>query len=126
MISDGGFPMAVGMTFLVEGNPIPKARPRLGRNGNVYTPRRTTKWETWVGLTAKMRRPQDWDLSGEFAVRLEFQVRTARADVDNLTKSVLDGLNKILWDDDRQVSQCDASRTVGTPAGVVVTVERIA
>ncbi|MCL6560039.1 MAG: RusA family crossover junction endodeoxyribonuclease, partial [Firmicutes bacterium] len=36
-------------------------------------------------------------------------------DIDNLLKSILDSLNGIAWEDDRQIAIVFAERIVGTP-----------
>jgi crossover junction endodeoxyribonuclease RusA len=103
----------------VPGKPQAKQRPRIGRNGHVYTPKETVAYEKLVG--------ESWLAAGGGLVpkgtavevvvhvygdRVEIEVNeaeglkaTARADLDNIAKSVLDGLNGVAWDDDRQVAK---------------------
>jgi len=87
----------------VPGRPVPKGRPRLGVRGRkafVYTPPDTKEYEKLVGWIAKCSgcRPVD----GPVAVDLDIYVRI-RMDLDNVAKSVLDGLNGIAYQDDGQV-----------------------
>lgn len=87
----------------IPGRPIPKGRPRLGIRGRkayVYTPPKTAEYEKLVGWVAKCSgcRPVD----GPVAVDLDIYVRI-RMDLDNVAKSVLDGLNGIAYQDDGQV-----------------------
>lgn len=94
-------------SFFVSGRPHAKARPRLGRGGNVYTPLTTVEWETEVKATAlelgigKMLGAVSADLL--FYLPGRGPAYKAKGDVDNLTKAVLDALNGIAYEDDIQV-----------------------
>lgn len=86
----------------VAGDPIPKGRPRRGKNGHTYTPARTTAAEEalkWEMKTVVLRAT-----SLPCAVRLQFRCATwRRCDIDNLTKLVLDAGNGVVWVDDQQI-----------------------
>lgn len=87
----------------VPGRPVPKARPRLGIQGRtayIYTPEKTLEYEKLVGWIAKSLgcRP----VQGPISVALDVFTRR-KMDVDNVAKSVLDGLNGIAYEDDDQV-----------------------
>lgn len=109
---------AGAISFTVSGNPIPKARPRRGRNGIWYTPQKTRDYERTVYMTAIRVVP--WETreamlahKGALRVNLRFFRDTYRAcDLDNLAKVVSDGLNGILWRDDRQIKKLKASMEV--------------
>lgn len=93
----------MAIKILVPGRPVPKGRPRLGVRGRkafVYTPPETREYERLVGWVAKASgcRPQ----SGPLAVELNIYAR-GRMDVDNVAKSILDGLNGVAYEDDDQV-----------------------
>lgn len=96
----------VGMrviSFTIPGRPVPKGRPRLGVRGRkafIYTPPKTREYEQLVGWTAKCSgcRP----IKGPVSVTLDVFCRR-KLDVDNIAKSVLDGLNGITYEDDSQV-----------------------
>ena len=93
--------MAIKIT--IPGRPVPKARPRLGMRGKtayIYTPQRTKEYEELVGWTAKAAGCKP--LEGPVEVELWCYTK-GRADVDNLSKSILDGLNGIAFEDDSQV-----------------------
>ena len=87
-------------TFFVPGRPVPKGRPRVTTRGT-YTPKRTRAYERDVGLCALAAgvRP----LSGRVGLKVTFRVRDARADLDNLGKAILDGLNGVAYGDDAHV-----------------------
>lgn len=94
--------------FTVPGNPIPKARARVV-NGHSYTPKRTTDHEALVRAYALGSgvRASKADLS----VKLTFyRADHRRVDVDNLGKCVLDGLNRIAWHDDTQITELIARK----------------
>ena len=100
----GGQVVTVVAEFIVDGEPVPKARARVV-NGHTYTPHRTRDAESAV-LQAWMRvgishRPRKED---RYKVRLTFWRGTRRAcDIDNLAKTVLDALNGHAWLDDSQI-----------------------
>ena len=90
------------MIFTVYGNPIPKARARVV-NGHSYTPATTTRFEHLVAAAARaagVREATDQPLRLEITFYRETR---HRCDIDNLGKSILDGLNRIAWRDDNQV-----------------------
>lgn len=89
--------------LVVPGRPVPKARHqvRLYQGGVVtYTPAKTREFEKAVRMHASHAgvRFQKGDLA---AVQLFYS--SSSADLDNLVKSINDGLNKIAWEDDRQL-----------------------
>jgi Holliday junction resolvase RusA-like endonuclease len=91
-------------TFTCEGPPQPKERARACSNGKHITPKKTRAYERLVGTIAGLQRPRMWRLDGRYRVEMRAYFGDARArDVDNVAKSVLDGLNRVLWHDDRQV-----------------------
>jgi crossover junction endodeoxyribonuclease RusA len=100
--------------FVVEGRPVPKKRPRVIRDGAksyTYTPKETVVHEEKIGWAWKEKGPKAWPLDGRYAVRIDFffAMKTT-ADIDNLIKSVLDGLNGLAWKDDRQVMSVRAEK----------------
>jgi crossover junction endodeoxyribonuclease RusA len=110
--------------FSIDGQPIPKARPRVSKK-RAYTPARTAAWEDAVGWAA--RAAQVEPAMGDVYVSLQFWRKgKARADLDNLVKGVLDGLNGIAYDDDKQVVSLRATVEYGhEKPGVDVIIERI-
>lgn len=87
----------------VPGRPVPKGRPRLGMHGRkayVYTPPETREYEKLVGWVAKAVGCKL--ASKPVAMTLEIFVRR-KMDIDNVAKSILDGLNGIAYEDDDQV-----------------------
>lgn len=113
----------------IPGKPVTKGRPRFAGNGRwAYTPRRTVAWESAVKAAASdvwlPREPSP----GPFIVRvyLYFPIpkgyskakkaecldgkRVPHGDLDNYTKSILDGMNQIVWTDDTVIRELHASK----------------
>ncbi len=94
------------MIFEVDGLPIAKARPRVA-NGHAYTPTRTKAYEDAVAWAAKEHMTErGLDMfEGAVAVSLYFWLPDHRnePDLDNLVKAAMDGMNKIVYADDKQV-----------------------
>lgn len=107
----------------VIGEPVPKERPRRGRNGQWYTPERTRMYEELVGWTWRQTRLKP--IPGPLVVRLEFILAKRDKDLDNLVKSVLDGLNGVAWQDDSQIVHLAAGKTKGKSGQVLIQVERL-
>ena len=93
------------LTFTIPGRAVPKGRPRMTRSGGVYTPKTTVDYEKMVagawndkfGMLA---------LNGKLRVTINIYTdRHAKQDVDNLAKSILDGMQRAgaFSDGDHQV-----------------------
>ena len=96
------------LKFFVAGEPRAKQSFRSTGKGRGYTPARIKAWQADVGWVAQQTmRNAGFDgpvANRGFHVNLDFQLGdNRRIDLDNLSKAVLDGLNGIVWDDDRNV-----------------------
>ena len=109
----------------LNGNPIPAARPRKGRNG-FYNPQRDliekARWQTvmqkenWhkmegalsMNILFKIKVPKS--LSKAKAKSLKGRAHTKKPDTDNLIKFVKDVLSGLVYDDDRTVSEVYAKK----------------
>jgi crossover junction endodeoxyribonuclease RusA len=106
-------------TIVIQGRPVPKGRPRLGRRGRVFTPEKT--------LIAEASIRDAWDgplFEGSVAIRVLFNDTTTevtvieydgtksklRGDLDNYVKTLMDGLNGVAWTDDKQVHYVEATK----------------
>lgn len=101
--------MSNSFSFIVPGIPVGKERPRKGKHG-FYTPKKTKDYEELVGFYAKkslmdekINTPHfNWRMDGKYILTIwifgEF-----KSDLDNVAKSIMDGLNKIAYNDDKLV-----------------------
>ncbi|MBN2334874.1 RusA family crossover junction endodeoxyribonuclease [Candidatus Bathyarchaeota archaeon] len=103
------------ISFEVEGDPVPKARPRTVRKGGrtwSYTPKKVMAWEKLVREEAG--KHFDEPLDCPVALTLGFYLRRPKSrrvdnyvvttpDLDNLEKALLDGLNEVAYTDDKLV-----------------------
>ena len=110
--------------FNAPGNPVPKQRPRFAGK-RVYTAPKTVAFERLIGDCAIIMRPAGWPQNGKYSVVVEAYFKDARRrDVDNIAKSVLDGLNGVLWADDHQVAEVTSRKFIDREnPRTVVTVE---
>lgn len=106
------------ITFTVYGNPIPKARARTVRlkNGksHSFTPIETEIWENIIRTSALPHRPERL-LEGALALEATFYFMppknrpkkrvypSVKPDLDNLTKSVKDALEGLIYANDSQI-----------------------
>lgn len=101
----------------VLGEPVAKARPRLGVRGHTYTPRRTVHGEEKVLSYLKAWYPALRPAEGCFSVSVDCYFKGApKVDVDNLLKLVLDALNRRVWHDDSAVVQAYVRKHLRCPA----------
>ena len=111
--------------FKIPGKAQAKQRPRMGRSGVVYTPKETLIYENYVKMCYSDYANQFGWLPYESQVRAEIEVLvavpksdskakkkakiegmirpTVKPDCDNLAKSILDSLNGLAYQDDKQV-----------------------
>lgn len=112
--------------FRVPGEPVAKERPRtaMTRTGKMrtYTPRKTKAAEADIGWEFRRQYQGFGDpVSGPVSVRLVFHTMSESKDADNLTKTVLDALNGVIWLDDRQVEEVWSKviRGKGSPETII-------
>lgn len=111
--------------FKIPGKAQAKQRPRMGRSGIVYTPKETLVYENYVKMCySDYARQFEWlpyenqvkaeidvlvavpksDSKAKKKAKIEGAIRpTVKPDCDNLAKSILDSLNGLAYQDDKQV-----------------------
>lgn len=126
-------PSVNACSLVVNGEPVPKARARKGKQGKWYTPAPTAEYQQRVQTAWLVEgRPNLGDAplcaTAEFVfARPASQVckdgspRASAAtypptDVDNLAKGVLDALNGLAYTDDRQVVTLTVSKRYAAQA----------
>ena len=136
--------------FTVAGKPYGKKRPRVGYNQGLgravaFNPRENASYEETVAVMAA-RAVGDYPLEGPvrltvtaiFAIPASWSKKRRSAafsaphiqkpDVDNITKAVADGCNRVAWGDDSQIAENIAVKRwagEGEPECVKVTIEGI-
>ena len=116
-------------TFTIMLAPVAKGRPKIGRGpggrARAYTPKKTAEFEAMVRMASDLFLPP-MPLEGALSVELEFYLKRPkrltkkkhgtgkvkhdkRPDIDNLVKSVLDGLDQ-WWGDDAQICELTARK----------------
>lgn len=108
--------------FEVPGQPLPAERPRRVQRGRGFawiTPDRTLEAEARVAIALQTQVPgHRVDATSAWAVEARFYRETmATADVDNLLKVVLDGIQGTLVVNDAQVSDLHGIRYLGVGKG---------
>jgi Holliday junction resolvase RusA-like endonuclease len=118
-------------TFVIETKPIPKERPffsMVNAKPIVFTPRKTREYEKYICSIAKQHAPKE-PLEGSLVIEIKFFFtppkklikkgigsiegvpKNSRPDLDNLIKSILDGLNfSGFWKDDSQITKLVAEK----------------
>lgn len=107
-------------SFTVIGRPVPKGRPRMTRRGRVFTPEKTLQAES--DIRGLYDGPFfEGNISVQVAINTDAVVVTIsnsvgetsklRGDLDNYVKTVLDALNGVAWEDDRQVHVIHAEKS---------------
>lgn len=107
--------------FTINGECVPKARPRFSKYGHVYTTPKTRAYEKIVKTTAidnnvpcittalKIKIMVYKSIPKSFSKVKRKQANegkifpVVKPDIDNYVKSVLDGLNGVLFVDDKQI-----------------------
>ena len=137
--------MTLAVTFKVEGTPVPKGRPRFARRGkfvSTYSPKTTVDYESKVAEAARQAMGSQEPLEGPVAayiyITLPIPVSyskkrtqaclsgeerpTKKLDIDNVVKSLGDGMNGIVYLDDGQIVSLHATKVWGTVGMVEVMV----
>lgn len=114
--------------FVVPGEPQGKGRARIGTVAGrirMFTPAKTVSYEGLIALAAQeamQGRPlfegpmmlqvtayfpirNSWSKKKQAAARENSIIPDCLPDSDNIVKAVCDGMNKVVWKDDRQVAE---------------------
>lgn len=133
------------MYFFVEGKPQGKARPRFSQKTHTtYTPKNTADYEkrirnafrecqgewkklpadcyAYVKIQAQYPIPRSWSKRKKKETIAGLIIPTTKPDGDNILKVVLDALNGLAYDDDRQVVKMCIIKVYGANPGLVVQV----
>jgi Holliday junction resolvase RusA-like endonuclease len=130
------------LQFVIPGPPIGKGRPRFSTAGGKprsYTPAVTREYEALIAaraaeamnghpplqtqLTVCIYASMSISLSWSKAKRraaLCGDIYPARPDVDNIAKTVLDGMNGVVYEDDAQVTFLKVTKKYAEEGSVTV------
>lgn len=96
-----------GLTMRIECTPVAKERARHTRYGGVYTPKATVEFERKVA-EAWVEQQGETLIETPVTLWVNVGVVNMKKDLDNIVKSIADGLNGVAWLDDRQVVELHA------------------
>jgi Holliday junction resolvase RusA-like endonuclease len=137
------------ISFTIPGAPVAKARARSTSDGRHYTPAKTMDYEHKVAVYARQAMagwvkagngamligpitvrvyahlpiPSSWSKKKQADAAKCMISPTSRPDLDNYIKSVLDGMNGIVFHDDAQVVYLCAGKAYSADPRVYVEVE---
>jgi len=137
--------MTFMLTYMVEGNPIGKGRPKFARRGNfvsAYTPTKTRDYESVIKEAAQKAMgsnelletpvtvaiyitvpiPQSYSKKRTEACLKDIERPIKKPDIDNIAKCFLDAMNDIVYKDDTQVLTLHVTKVYGTVGMVEVMV----
>jgi Holliday junction resolvase RusA-like endonuclease len=138
--------MSFMVTYLVEGNPIGKGRPKFARRGNfvsTYTPTKTRNYEDLIKDVARKAMGSNDLLETPVTVAIYITVPipasyskkrreaclsgserpTKKPDIDNIAKCYLDAMQDIVFLNDTQVLTLHITKVYGTVGMVEVMVK---
>lgn len=138
--------MTFMVTYLVEGNPVGKGRPKFARRGNfvsTYTPTKTRDYEDLIKDAARKAMgsnelletpvtvaiyitvpiPSSYSKKRTEACLSGFERPIKKPDIDNVAKCFLDAMNEIVYRDDTQVLTLHITKVYGTVGMVEVMVK---
>ena len=126
--------------FTIPGPCVAKPRPRFSsKTGRVYTPNNGHKYEKLVKesygdnpcfkdqfisvkILFKFEVPKSYSKKKQ-SEALAGNLRPTKADIDNYIKSVLDGLNKVAFLDDRYIYSITAEKIFAKESEVIVEIK---
>lgn len=96
------------LCFTIPGKPLPQKRPMVLRRGWTIDPPESKKEKKRIaGLALQAIVANGMGrFKGDIWLRVDFH--GSRADIDNLSKLLMDALTGVVWKDDRQVKALNA------------------
>lgn len=130
------------MIFFIklDGEPVPKGRPRFTRYGKPYTPEKTARYEKngkmqakikWgvqplidrpiaCAVTARLPIPKSWSKRKKLAAESGQVPHVGRPDVDNFVKIALDILNETVIKDDSIITTITAEKKYSAEPSLII------
>lgn len=137
------------MNFIVEGKPRGKARPRVFYDNRIrqmraITPEKTKAYEKLIRWSYTAAGGQNWgDRTLEVSIGACFPIPqsfskakkkdaenailrpSTKPDCDNIIKVVLDALNGVAYDDDKQVVCVSCNKFYGERGYIEINIEEV-
>lgn len=130
----------------LDGEIVAKGRPRFTTRGGyarAYTPKKTKVFEKRVELMTKQQfkqpfekpvkvdilikkqPPKSWSKKKRKQAILGDIAPTAKPDIDNYVKSILDGMNGVAWKDDSYIVELKQQKIYADKDGAEIHVKEI-
>lgn len=124
--------------FVIQGNPVGKARPRFTKQGYAYTDEKTKAYEQLVRIMYRSKYRGQPKATGNVNVEIRITISVPKSatkkerevllsarpmkkpDLDNVAKIILDALNGVAYEDDKQVTSLTIYREWGETPQVEV------
>lgn len=123
------------VSFVVNGKPIGKQRPRTVHNKYTgktltYTPDKTKAYENEVAKAYRRKSSDTFKNAVSVNIivfvkqpkKLTYSNPTVKPDIDNIAKTILDGLNGIAYSDDKQVVKLSIVKCYGNEDYISVSI----
>lgn len=139
--------MSFAVYFVIPGKPHGKGRPRASSRGGfvrMYTPATTQAYETQIERIARQAMDDCAVLGTPISLRvvafheipvswskrkqqqaLDGEIIPGKPDLDNVAKAVLDALNGVVYEDDKQVVRLVAEKRYSLDPRVEVYVHEV-
>lgn len=132
--------------FEIPGEPKGKGRPKFSRHGKfvkTYTPETTVNYENWVKICFQEAKQKKLTgqlkafISCRFTIPNSYSNKkkeqalkgdlrpTKKPDVDNVAKIILDSLNGLAYEDDKNIVSCKVEKWFDKEAKVVVEIDEV-
>jgi Holliday junction resolvase RusA-like endonuclease len=113
------------LQFDVQGSAVPWQRTATFQ-GRRITPKRQREWQAKVRAAARAVVERiEWRTDARYSIRILYRPATKRrTDLDNVAKSIMDAINRVVWNDDHQVDRLIIARdfTYLDAPGIAVTI----
>lgn len=135
----------MAVLFTIPGEPGAKGRPRFTRYGHAYTDKKTVEFENLVRVAFTQHVPGHQPYEGPCRVHIDayFSIPksaskkrkalmmcglirpTKRPDCDNIAKAVLDALNSVAYNDDKQIVEMVVRKWYSDVPRTIVMIEEV-
>ena len=117
------------MKIDIQIDAVPQGRPRFYR-GRTYDPPQSKQFKKDLATLVNSLDNSAF-YTGELKLKIDIyrdkkSVTSRRyGDIDNLVKAILDGLNGVLWQDDKQISDLHVTKNLSGTPHIVIDIEEV-